>query len=284
MTPDRPIGVFDSGVGGLSVLREIRRELPHEDLLYVADSGYAPYGDQSTEAIESRAIAVTELLLAQGAKAIVVACNTATGAAARVLRSRYPVPVIAMEPAVKPALRQTRSGIVGVLATRQTLASPPFSRLLAQLQLQGGAEILLQPCPGLVEQVEAGDLDGDATRTLLASYIEPLLAQGADTLVLGCTHYPHLSALIGALAGPETAVLDSGEAVARQVRRRLAEAGLLAPPGRAGSERFWTTGHPARVRTVMERLWGDRVELHTVTHQEASLFPLDAAASVAQGV
>jgi glutamate racemase len=282
MTPDRPIGVFDSGVGGLSVLREIRRELPHEDLLYVADSGYAPYGDQSTEAIESRAIAVTELLLAQGAKAIVVACNTATGAAARVLRSRYPVPVIAMEPAVKPALRQTRSGVVGVLATRQTLASAPFRQLLAQLR--DGAEILLQPCPGLVEQVEAGDLDGDVTRTLLASYIEPLLAQGVDTLVLGCTHYPHLGAVIGALAGPETAVLDSGEAVARQVRRRLAEAGLLAPPGRAGSERFWTTGHPARVRIVMERLWGDRVELQTVTQQEASLYPLDAAASFAQGV
>lgn len=282
MTPDRPIGVFDSGVGGLSVLREIRRELPHEDLLYVADSGYAPYGDQSTEAIESRAIAVTELLLAQGAKAIVVACNTATGAAARVLRSRYPVPVIAMEPAVKPALRQTRSGVVGVLATRQTLASAPFRQLLAQLR--DGAEILLQPCPGLVEQVEAGDLDGDATRTLLASYIEPLLAQGADTLVLGCTHYPHLRAVIGALAGPETAVLDSGAAVARQVRRRLAEAGLLASPGRAGSERFWTTGHPARVRMVIERLWGDRVELHTVTHQEARRYPSDAAASVARGV
>jgi glutamate racemase len=280
MRSHQPIGVFDSGVGGLSVLREIRRELPDEDLLYVADSGYAPYGDQSTEAIERRAVAITEILLARGAKAIVVACNTATGAAARVLRIRYPVPVIAMEPAVKPAIQRTRSGVVGVLATRQTLASHNFKQLLARLG--EGPEILLQACPGLVERVEAGDLDGEDTRALLAAYVEPLLAQGADTLVLGCTHYPHLGGLIGELAGPETAVLDSGAAVARQVRRRLAEAGLLAPPGRNGSERFCTSGQPTKVRPVMERLWGAPLDLSSLTSGAATPFFGDRVAPIAR--
>ena len=257
MPSDRPIGVFDSGVGGLSVLREIRRELPDEDLLYVADSAHAPYGDQPLEAIEARAIAIAEFLLGRDAKALVVACNTATGAAARLLRARFAVPVIAMEPALKPAVARSRSGVVGVLATRQTLASEKFSHLVAN---HGGAEVLTQACPGLVERVEAGDLEGEGTRALLAGYLEPLLSRGADTLVLGCTHYPHLAPLIRDLAGPEVQVLDSGLAVARQVRRRLAEAGLLASP-RAGRDFFWTSGQPARLRQVMEKLWGAGIEL-----------------------
>jgi glutamate racemase len=260
--PERPIGVFDSGVGGLSVLREIRRELPHEDLLYIADSAYAPYGERSVSAIERRAVVITETLLARGAKAIVVACNTATGAAAKVLRDRYPVPVVAMEPAVKPAIAHTRSGVVGVLATRRTLASPTFADLIQRLGAL--AEILPQPCPGLVEQVEAGDLDGIQTRALLARYIVPLLERGADTLVLGCTHYPHLRDLILEVAGPETAVLDSGAAVARQVRRRLGESRLLRAEDRRGTERFWTSGHPPRLAAIMERLWGVRLELQSL--------------------
>ena len=265
MASDRPIGVFDSGVGGLSVLREIRRELPHEDLLYVADSAHAPYGDQPLAAIEARAIAIAEFLLERDAKALVVACNTATGAAARLLRARYAVPVIAMEPAVKPAVAQSRSGVVGVLATRQTLASDKFSHLLAS---QDGAQVLTQACPGLVERVEAGDLEGEGTRALLAEYLKPLLAQGADTLVLGCTHYPHLAPLIADLAGPEARVLDPGIAVARQVRRRLAEAGLLAPP-RTGRDFFWTSGHSTQLRQVMESLWGAGIELNPLREQES---------------
>lgn len=253
MTSDRPIGVFDSGVGGLSVLREIRRELPHEDLLYVADSGHAPYGDKPPAAIAARALVITEFLLAQGAKTVVVACNTATGAAARLLRSRYPIPIVAMEPAVKPAIARTRSGVVGVLATRQTLASPTFAALLERLDRT--TLILPQPCPGLVEQVELGDLDGAATRALLSALLAPLLARGADTLVLGCTHYPHLTPLIEALAGPQVAVLDSGAAVARQVRRRLTAAGLLAAPERLGRERFWTSGEPHTTAPLLARLW-----------------------------
>ena len=259
MNPRQPIGVFDSGVGGLSVLREIRRELPHEDLLYVADCGHAPYGDKPLAAIESRAVAITEFLLAQGAKTVVVACNTATGAAARVLRSRYPVPIVAMEPAVKPAVERTRSGVVGVLATRQTLASQTFAALLDRID--HCTRILPQPCPGLVERVESGDLDGAPTRTLLTGFLQPLLARGADTRVLGCTHYPHLTPLIEELAGPDVAVLDSGAAVARLVRRRLTEAGLLAPADRIGRERFWTSGHPMATQGLIARLWRAEVVL-----------------------
>ena len=255
----QPIGVFDSGVGGLSVLREIRQELPHEDLLYVADSGHAPYGDKPMEVIEARSVAITEFLLEQGAKAVVGACNTATGAAARVLRTRYSVPIVAMEPAVKPAVARTRSGVVGVLATRRTLESHNFSLLMERVG--AGAEVVLQPCPGLVERVEAGDLDGDYTSALLADYLQPLFERGVDTLVLGCTHYPHLIPLIGRLAGPDVAVLDSGAAVARQVRRRLESIDLLAPAGRPGTVRFWTSGCPVGTHGLMTRLWRSLVHL-----------------------
>jgi glutamate racemase len=194
MLQSDPIGVFDSGVGGLTVLREIRRELPQEALLYVADSGHAPYGDKPHQAIIARSLAISEFLIGQGAKAIVVACNTATAAAVSELRARYSLPIVAMEPAVKPAVARTRSGVVGVLATSQTAASHRFVQLLGRFNV--GAEVLVQPCPGLVERIEAGDLDGGTTRALVADYLTPLLEQGADTLVLGCTHYPILTPLI----------------------------------------------------------------------------------------
>jgi glutamate racemase len=248
-----PIGVFDSGVGGLSVLREIRRQLPAENLIYVADSGNAPYGDKSQEFIEKRSLAITRFLLDQGAKAIVVACNTATGAAVASLRSRFTLPIVAMEPAIKPAAAQTRTGVVGVLATRRTLASHNFVKLFERYGTE--AEILPQACPGLVEQVEAGDLAGVKTRDLLESYLLPLLAKGADTLVLGCTHYPFLRALIREIAGPNIAVIDSSEAVARQLRHRLDVHRLLADTGREGQERFWSSGDPALAGPIMEQLW-----------------------------
>jgi glutamate racemase len=264
-----PIGVFDSGVGGLSVLREIRRELPQEDLLYVADSGHAPYGDKPQAIIAGRALAVTRFLLAQGAKAVVVACNTATAAAVSVLRARFAVPIVAMEPAVKPAVARTRSGVVGVLATSQTAASHRFVQLLGRFN--AGAEVLVQPCPGLVERVEAGDLDGEATRSLLADYLTPLLDQGADTLVLGCTHYPHLTPLIEDLAGPEVAVMSAGSAVARQVRRRLEQDGILASRTRGGTERFWTSGPPDLACALIGRLWGEPVEVAPLPAGSGSL-------------
>jgi glutamate racemase len=251
--------VFDSGVGGLSVLSEIRRELPGEDLLYVADSAHAPYGDKSRETIEARSVAIVEFLLNRSAKAVVVACNTATSAAVETLRARFTVPIIAMEPAVKPAAESTKSGVIGVLATSGTLGSENFARLHERFGAQ--ADILVQPCPGLVELVESGDLSGNRTRALLERYLTPLLEQRADNIVLGCTHYPFLTPLIREIAGPAVAILNPAPAVARELRRRLANAGLLSNGSRTGREQFWTSAQPDKARPVISQLWQACVEV-----------------------
>ncbi|MGZ5043375.1 MAG: glutamate racemase [Methylobacter sp.] len=262
MNAANPIGVFDSGVGGLSVLREIRRALPSEDLLYVADSAYAPYGDKSQQFIEARSIAITEFLISRQAKAIVVACNTATGAAVATLRSKFLMPIIAMEPAVKPAVETSQSGVIGVMATSRTLVSDNFVKLFARYGEH--AKILGQACPGLVEQVEAGDLSGAKTRLLLEGYVLPMLEQGADTIVLGCTHYPFLAPLIREIAGPNVAVIDSAAAVARQLQRRLEVAGLLADAAKVGTECFWTSGALDKAKPLVAQLWKPDVETYAL--------------------
>lgn len=259
---NNPIGVFDSGVGGLSVLREIRRELPGEDLLYVADSGHAPYGQKPRDTIEARSVAIAGFLLGRHVKAIVVACNTATGAAVETLRARFSVPIVAMEPAVKPAAERTRSGVIGVLATSGTLSSGNFARLHQRFGAE--VDILVQACPGLVEQVEAGDLSGGKTRALLEKYLVPLLEQHADTLVLGCTHYPFLAPLIQELAGPTVAIIDPAAAVARELRRRLKNAGLLTGDSRSGAEQFWTSGTPDQAQRVISQLWEADIEVNSL--------------------
>jgi glutamate racemase len=249
----RPIGVFDSGVGGLSVLRAIRQELPAENVIYVADSGNAPYGDRPREFIEQRSIAIVEFLCDRGVKAVVVACNTATGVAVRSLRSRFTFPIVAMEPAVKPAVTTTRTGIVGVLATTRTLSSANFLKLVDEHGAR--AQMLIQPCPGLVEQVERGELEGAKTRTLLAGYVQPLLAKGADTLVLGCTHYAFLRSLIQDIAGANVSLIDPAAPVARELKRRLDAAGLLADAHGAGTEAFWASGPADVAERVIRQLW-----------------------------
>jgi glutamate racemase len=259
MSNDQPIGVFDSGVGGLSVLREIRRELPAEDLIYVADSGYAPYGDRPEDYVRGRAIAIMEFLRAQNAKAVVVACNTATGIAVDALRARYTEPIIAIEPAVKPAAARTRSRVVGVLATTQTLAGEKFAKLVSTYA--GDVEVLTQACPGLVEQVERGELAPVSTRSLVEQYLRPLLEKGADTIVLGCTHYPFVSDVIQEVAGPAVTIIESARPVARELRRRLQANDLLAAEGRVGTEAFWTTGLPAQVAGVIEQLWSRKMDV-----------------------
>ncbi|HSM99243.1 MAG TPA: glutamate racemase [Gallionella sp.] len=259
MNAKNPIGVFDSGVGGLSVLREIRRELPGEDLLYVADSGHAPYGDKSAQLIEARAVAIVEFLLSRHAKAIVVACNTATGVAIDMLRARFTVPIVAMEPAVKPAVTHTRSGVIGVLATSRTIASDNFAKL--HERFGADAKILMQACPGLVEQVEAGDLSSDRSRALVERYVAPLLEQNADTIVLGCTHYPFLVPLIREIAGPAVAIIDPSAAIARELRRRLERANLLSGERRTGQDRFWTSARTDTARLVISQLWKTDVDL-----------------------
>lgn len=234
--PDAPVGIFDSGVGGLSVLRHIQAQLPHEHLLYLADTGFAPYGDKPEAIVVERVLAIGDLLLAQGAKALVVACNTATVAAVRELRALHPgVPIVGVEPGLKPAAALTRTGKVGVLATERTLRGAKFLQLRDQVHADSGAEFLLQPCVGLADQIEFGELDSGATRVMLQRFIHPLLEQGADTLVLGCTHYPLVRAAIERVlddAGrADVMLVDTGDAVARQLARLLSGAGLLRPPG-----------------------------------------------------
>ena len=250
------IGVFDSGVGGLSVLKHIRAQLPRLPLLYVADSAHVPYGDKTADYIRERSIALTDFLVGSGAAAVVIACNTATAAAAATLRERFAVPIIAMEPAVKPAVTATRSGVVGVLATVGTIESARFAALLEQYA--GDVEIVTQACPGLVEQVEAGELTTAATRELVARFTEPLIERGADTIVLGCTHYPFLRPLIARVAGPHVQLIDTGEAVARQVVRRVPEA-LLGRIDAIPDERFWTSGDARSAQRIVSQLWGRSV-------------------------
>jgi len=241
------------------VLREIRRELPFEDLLYVADSGHAPYGDKSTLFIETRAIAIVEFLLEKRAKAIVVACNTATGVAIRQLRARFQVPTVAMEPAVKPAVTHTRSGVIGVLATSRTINSDNFAKLHERFGTD--AKILMQACPGLVEQIETGNVSGDETRALVKQYVLPLLAQGADTLVLGCTHYPFIAPLIQEIAGPTVSIIDPSPAIARELRRRLASEVLLSTASNAGEASFWSSAATDTTQQVISQLWQVNVDV-----------------------
>lgn len=259
----RPIGVFDSGVGGLSVLQAIHRHLPFEPLLYVADSAHAPYGDRSADEITERAFHLTATLRDAGARAVVVACNTATVVAVEALRRAFALPIVALEPAIKPAVAASRRGVVAVLATTRTLQSASVERLC---RLHGGqARILLQACPGLVEQVERGDLDGERTMLLLEGYLRPLLEQGADTLVLGCTHYPFLAPAIRRIAGDGVAILDSADAVARQLARRLGMAATTADRrDPAASVRFYTSGDPAQAQALVSRLWGAPVTVRAL--------------------
>ena len=261
--PSGAIGVFDSGVGGLSVLHHIRQTLPDERLIYVADSGHVPYGDKSPEYIAQRSLALTRFLIAQSADAIVIACNTATAAAAATLRSQFDIPIVGMEPAVKPAAAATRSGVVGVLATIGTLESARFAALLERYGEE--VEIVTQGCPGLVEQVEQGNLAGPETRALVERYTAPLLARGADTLILGCTHYPFLAALIRDVVGPNIILIDTGEAVARQLQRRIA----TELPDRASgdaSAQFFTSGDAMQASRIMSTLWSGEVTARRLPH------------------
>ena len=257
--PIRPllgaIGVFDSGVGGLSVLRAICAALPHEHLVYVADSGHAPYGDQSEAHITQRTLTVGNWLAEQGVKGITIACNTATVVAAKTLREQTHLPVVAIEPAIKPAVALTRTGVVGVLATRQTVQSAAVARLVDLYA--SNKRILLQACPGLVEQVERADLQSSETEQLLCQFIAPLLAQGADTLVLGCTHYPFLRDTIAHIAGEGVTLIDPAEAVARELVRRLDESGSLSSASTPGSVRFFTSGDVAQAQAVISHLWDE---------------------------
>jgi glutamate racemase len=249
---EAPIGVFDSGVGGLSVLAEIQRLLPNESLLYVADCGHIPYGEKTPEFIRQRCSVMAGFFREQGAKALVIACNTATVAGVADLRRDFPDwPLVGMEPAVKPAAAATRSGVVGVLATTGTLQSAKFAALLDRFATD--VRVVTQPCPGLVELIESGDLHSAELRQLLQGYVEPLLASGCDTIILGCTHYPFLKPMLKSMLPEDISLIDTGAAVARQLQRLLAERDLLAA-GPNQPVRFWTSADPAYFKNILPLL------------------------------
>ena len=250
---EAPIGVFDSGVGGLSVLKEIEQRLPNESLLYVGDCGHIPYGEKTPDFIRQRCAVIADFFQQQGAKALVLACNTATVAGIAELRQRYPDwPIVGMEPAVKPAAAATRSGVVGVLATTGTLQSAKFAALLDRFA--SDVQVITQPCPGLVELIETGDLHSNALVTLLRGYVEPLLAANCDTIILGCTHYPFLKPLLSQMLPSSIILIDTGAAVARQLQRLLDERSLLATGPRSDAQ-FWTSASPEKMRKILPSLW-----------------------------
>lgn len=255
MPKSKPIGLFDSGVGGLSVMKEVRRLLPAENLVYFADSAHCPYGSRPLSFIRGRAFVICDFLLSKGAKLIVIASNTTSIAALDLVREHISIPVVGIEPAVKPAVSATCNGKVGVLATGVTLAGSRFNSLVKRFG--NGVEVFTQPCPGLVELVETGRWRQAEAEALLRRYVDPLLSKGVDTIVLGCTHYPFLRLLVEKIAGPEIKIIDTGEAVARQVVRVLENYKLLTESAGKGGEQFFTSGEPEKVEPVVRLLWGN---------------------------
>jgi glutamate racemase len=266
------IGLFDSGVGGLSVLREVRAQLPHADLLYFGDNAHIPYGPRPLAEVRQFSEAITRFLLEQGAQAIVVACNTASAAALKTLRQTFPrVPCVGMEPAVKPAAEQTQTKVVGVLATPATFQGELFNSVVERFAQ--GVTVLRQVCPGLVQQIEAGELDTPKTEAMLRGWVEPMLAQNIDALVLGCTHYPFVIPLLERICGPGVRVIDPAPAVARQVGRVVQarpEAGSRKPE-RSGRLTCFTSGEPEAFQRALERLRIEPGEVRAARWEAARL-------------
>ena len=254
-----PIGIFDSGIGGLSVFQEIRALLPYESLYYIADSAYVPYGEKTAEQIRERCLFIADFLVGQGVKALVLACNTATAAAIAELRQCYPdMPIIGMEPAVKPAAKVTQSKIIGVLATTGTLKSAKFAALLDRFAHD--VTVITQPCPGLVERIEQGDLTSESLEHMLRGWVEPLLAKGCDTLILGCTHYPFIKPLLRSFIPESISIIDTGRAVAKRLVQLLEEHRLQNVEGEP-QLKFWSTANAAQLATVLPLLIGQNYEV-----------------------
>jgi len=256
LDPAAPIGLFDSGVGGLSIWRQVAKQLPAESLLYLADQAHVPYGERSAAEIRRFCLDVADALVARGCKAIVVACNTASAVALGPLRRRFPgVPILGLEPAVKPAVALTRSGVVGVMATPATFQGDLYRATVGRHA--STVQVVNQVCIGLADLVEQGSLEGPDCEELLSRFLEPMLAAGADTIVLGCSHYPFVIETIRRLVGPSLAVIDPAPAVARHLGRVLRERGLIRPESAGqGEHRFLTTGDPAVFDRAAARLVG----------------------------
>jgi len=253
-----PIGIFDSGAGGLSILSGIHQLLPNEQLLYVADSAFAPYGPKGAAFITGRCEQIMRFFLAQEVKAVVVACNTATAAAIAGLRARYQMPFIGVEPAVKPAAAASKSGVVGVLATSGTITSDKYLHLQSRFNQQ--VEIITNACPGLVEMIESPQCDPQDMQGLLRQFLTPMMDKGADTLVLGCTHYSLVKDTIRGIVGEAVTIVDAGDAVARELQRRLDALQLLNNAGE-GSVSFFTSGDPTQQEMLLGRYWNQALQV-----------------------
>ena len=253
-----PVGIFDSGVGGLSVLREIEVALPAERVYYVADSAHAPWGDKPPGFVRERGLKIAKFLIAQGVKAIVIGSNTGTAGSAEALRSTLAIPVVGIEPGIKPAVSATRSRVIGAIVPAAVGGSDRLASLLDRFGTD--VQVIVQPVPGVVEHIEAADLDGPELRRMVEGYIRPMLDAGADTIVLGSTHYVFLKPLLTELAGRDVTLIETGAAVARQLGHVLDQRGLRAD-GTPGEERFWTSGDPATSSRVISRLLGRKVEV-----------------------
>ena len=262
-----PIGIFDSGVGGLSVLRAIRAQMPEESVIYFGDQGHIPYGPRPMQQIRDFSEAITNFLLAHHAKIIVVACNTASAAALKYLRATFPdVSFVGMEPAVKPAAEHTQTGKVGVLATPATFQGALYASVVERFA--NSVELFQNTCSGLVQEIEQGNLDGDATRRILEDALRPMLEKNIDTVVLGCTHYPFVIPLIQQIAGDDVRVIDPAPSVAKQIRRVLEAKGLKREPGARGDVKFYTSGDPQELRSLLQLLLGESGDVGQVRWQD----------------
>jgi glutamate racemase len=261
---NQPIGVFDSGVGGLSVLRTMRQLMPEEPVIYFGDQRHVPYGPRPMGQVRDFSKAITRFLLDEGAKLIVVACNTASAAALHYLRDEFPhISFVGMEPAVKPAAEHTQSGLVGVLATPATFQGALYASVLERFA--NGVQVLQHTCPGLVGQIEKGDLDGDETRAILEDALRPMLDQGIDTVVLGCTHYPFVIPLIERIVGESVRVIDPAPAVAKQAKRLLEAQGMKSPGGKCAEARLYTSGDVDAFTLLLPKLLGESGPVNPVT-------------------
>jgi len=264
MASEQPIGVFDSGVGGLSVLKEIRGRFPSENLIYFADQAHVPYGSRPRSEVQLFSAEIVSYLINLNAKLIVAACNTASAAALSELREKFrSIPFVGMEPAVKPAAEKTHSGVVGVLATPATFQGELYAATVAKFA--NGVEILQDTCPGLVGQIERGAARSPKTRKILENALEPMLDAGVDEVVLGCTHYPFVLPIIREIVGDRVQVIDPAPAVARQVGRLLQEHQIQNDRNQPRSTRYITSGDPQKLRTMLQDLLGVDSEVEGVS-------------------
>jgi glutamate racemase len=264
-TKTSPIGIFDSGIGGLSVLRAIRAQMPNESVIYFGDQGHIPYGPRPMEQIRNFSEAITKFLLEQDAKIIVVACNTASAAALKVLREKFPdVQFVGMEPAVKPAAETTQTGKVGVLATPATFQGALYASVVERFA--NGVELFQNTCNGLVQQIEQGNLNGAKTRKILEDALLPMLEKNIDTVVLGCTHYPFVIPLIQEIVGDakRVRVIDPAPSVAKQVKRLLEAGGRMNESESMGRVKLFTSGDPDVLKSQLPILLGEDGEVERV--------------------